>query len=189
MKSSLFTLVLLLVSFTANAQSQVSVFATLTPAGSFVGVSNQLKGEVVKKGDEISSAKLTVAVDTFKTENDLRDEHFRKHLNTGASPEATLTNFKGKDGKATGDLEVNGVKKPVEITYAEKDGVIDAKINVKASDFNPTKVKYLGIGVKDEVRVEVKAKLVAAAAATAATAATAQPTPASKATPAKTKKK
>ncbi len=152
-------LVMALIPITANAENQVSILTKLSPAGSFTAISDKLKGEVIKKGTDVSAENLSVSIDSFKTDNNLRDEHMHKHFNSDKFPQAILTEFKGKAGKATGMLEVNGVKKLVEIQYSEKSNQLIATMELKSSDFGLVKAKYLGIGVKDEVKVDVKVDL------------------------------
>lgn len=149
---------LFLASLSVFAQKAV-VSVTLTPAGSFQATSTKVKGKLVDKGGEITADKITVNVESFKTGIDLRDEHFAKHLKASKKPAAekvTLSNLKAKDGKATADLEVNGVKKPITITYKVEGDVVKAKFNVKASTFELPKAEYLGVGVSDDVVVDVE---------------------------------
>lgn len=141
-------------STTLWAESKVKLFVSLTPAGSFDGVSEKLKGNIVKKGGVVTADKLWVSIETIKTGIDLRDEHFWKHLNSSKHPRATMTEVQGQNGTAKGMLEVNGVKKPITMKYVEKDGHIHTNFTVKASDYNLPKAKYLGVGVGDEIKVE-----------------------------------
>ncbi len=127
---------------------------TLTPAGSFQAVSNKAKGNVIKTGDSFTADKISVSIESFKTGIDLRDEHTWKHLNSTKHPKAILSDVKGQGGKATGQLEVNGVKKPVNISYSVAGADINAKFSVKASDFGLPPKEYLGVGVGDTVTVE-----------------------------------
>jgi polyisoprenoid-binding protein YceI len=144
----------LILSFSLFAKREVKLFVSLTPAGSFEATSEKLKGNVIKKGNSISADKMWVSIESMKTGIDLRDEHFWKHLNSNKYPKAVLTQVKGENGKAQGVLEINGVKKPIAIAYTEKDGHVLAKFNVKASSFNLKKAEYLGVGVRDDVKVE-----------------------------------
>ena len=146
-------LLALLLSAAAQANT-AKIFVSLTPAGSFEAVSEKLKGILIKKDGGYSADKLWVSIESFKTGIDLRDEHFWKHLNSNKSPKVILTNVIGKGGRATGTLEVNGVKKPVNMTYVEKSTDITTTFKVKASDFGLAKASYLGVGVSDEVKIE-----------------------------------
>lgn len=145
----------LLLSFTVMAENKVKVLVSLTPAGSFEAVSEKIKGNLIKTGNTFSADKLWVSIESMKTGIDLRDEHYWKHLNSNKHTKAVITDVKAQGGKGTGVLEVNGVKKPVAITYVEKNQDIVATFKVKASQFNLPKASYMGVGVNDIVQVEV----------------------------------
>lgn len=146
---------LLLVSLNSFAEEKVTLFVSLTPAGSFQAVSKKPKGNLIKEKGAFTADKISVSVESFKTGIDLRDEHFWKHLNSSKHPKVTLYNLKAQDGKGSGQLEVNGIKKPVAISYVEKGQEVEAKFKVKASDYSLPKAEYLGVGVNDVVAVEV----------------------------------
>lgn len=144
----------LLLSLGLYAETKVTVFVELTPAGSFQAVSKKVKGNLFKTGDSFTSEKLTVSVESLKTGIDLRDEHTWKHLNSSKHEKITLTDLKASGGKGSALLEVNGVKKLIAITYKEVNGEVVANFQVKNSDFSLAKVSYLNVGVKDEIKVE-----------------------------------
>ena len=146
-------LLVLLLSTVAQANT-AKILVSLTPAGSFEAVSEKLKGNLIKKDGGYSADKLWVSIESFKTGIDLRDEHFWKHLNSTKFPKAVLTNVIGKGGKATAILEVNGVKKPINMTYVEKSSGITTSFQLKASEFGLAKASYLGVGVTDDVKIE-----------------------------------
>ena len=148
-------LLLLLASLSCLADGKITMFITLTPAGSFQAVSTKPKGNLIKQGGVFTSDKISVSVESFKTSIDLRDEHLWKHMNSSKHPKAVLTNLKAQGGKGTATLEVNGVKKPVALAYTEKGSEVMAKFKVKASDFALPKAEYLGVGVSNDVAVEV----------------------------------
>lgn len=136
-----------------RAESNITLNVSLSPAGSFQAVSKKMKGKLIKQNNLITSDKIVVMIESFKTGIDLRDEHFWKHLQSTKYPKATLTDLKAQKGVGTANLEVNDVKKQITITYVEKDNEVHAEFNVKASDFSLQKAEYLGVGVSDEVRV------------------------------------
>lgn len=144
----------LLVSFLSYAESKVTLLVTLSPAGSFQAVSRKVKGDLYKQGDSFIADKISVSIESLKTGIDLRDEHTWKHLNSSKHPKATLTDLKAAGGKATAMLEVNGEKKPVNITYTSANNEVTAKFTVKASDFKLAKAEYLGVGVEDSINIE-----------------------------------
>lgn len=151
---ALFALLFLLATTFAFAENKITLFVTLNPAGSFQAVSQKPKGNIIKTGDAFTADKITVSIESFKTGIDLRDEHTWKHLNASKHPKATLSSVQGKGGKASAQLEVNGVKKPVNIAYTVVGEDIKAKFSVKASDFGLAKAEYLGVGVEDKIDVE-----------------------------------
>lgn len=145
---------LFIFSVSVMAGGKVVLFVTLSPAGSFQAVSSKAKGNVIKQGDSFTADKISVSIESLKTGIDLRDEHTWKHLNSSKHPKAILTKVKGEGGKAVGTLEVNGVKKPVSMTYKVAGSDINAKFSVKASDFKLPKAEYLGVGVNDVIVIE-----------------------------------
>lgn len=153
---SVFTAFVLVASFSAFAGNKLALNVELSPAGSFQATSDKVKGNIVKQKDgSISADKLSVSIKSMKTGIDLRNEHFWKHLNAEKHPKVILSDIKGKDGKATGQLEVSGIKKLIDITYTEQGSDINAKFSVKPSIFKLPKAQYLGVGVEDLVQGEV----------------------------------
>jgi hypothetical protein len=150
----IFALCLFVCAFSVFAKAQVSIFVSLSPAGSFTAVSEKPKGNLFKQGDSFTADKISITIESFKTGIDLRDEHFWKHLNSTKHDKAVLTNIKATGGKATAELEVNGVKNPIAISYKVSGEEIVAAFAVKASQFSLSKAEYLGVGVDDNVKVE-----------------------------------
>jgi polyisoprenoid-binding protein YceI len=151
---AIFALCLLFISLSTFAENKITVSVELSPAGSFQAVSQKAKGNIIKTGDKFTADKISVSIESFKTGIDLRDEHTWKHMNSTKHPKATLSDLKGEAGKATATLEVNGVKKPVAITYTIVGQDVNAKFTVKASSFAMAKAEYLGVGVNDDIKVE-----------------------------------
>jgi polyisoprenoid-binding protein YceI len=141
-------------SFSALADGKVTLFVTLSPAGSFQAVSKKPKGYVFRQGDSVTAERIAVSVESFETGIELRDEHFHKHLNASKHPRTVLSDVSGSNGKAKGTLEVNGIKKPVAISYKFVGNEMHAQFNTKASEFGLKKAEYLGVGVDDNVKVE-----------------------------------
>ncbi len=148
---------LMMIFFSLNlfAQNQVSINVSLSPSGSFQATTTKIKGHLKQNGALIEGDKISVLIETLKTGIDLRDEHFAKHLHADKFPKATLTQLKAQDGKGSANLEVNGVVRPITLSYILKDGVVKANFSVKASDFNLSKAQYLGVGVEDLVTISV----------------------------------
>ncbi len=138
------------------AEGSIQIAVKLTPAGSFVAKSDRLKGDLSRNQGEISSQKLSVSIDSFKTGMTLRDEHFCKHLGCETQPKAVLSAIKASGGKGTGTLELNGVKRDISFNYEEKESMLIAKFDLNAADFKMPHAKYLGVEVSDLVSIEVR---------------------------------
>ena len=116
------------------------------------------------------SGELKFALATLETGIDLRNEHMKeKYLEVKNYPEArltlkdvplpegyTLASPKSGEGAFTGTLELHGVKKDISGTFAttEKNSV-EAKFEIKISDFKIEIPSYLGVTVADTVKVQV----------------------------------
>ena len=148
-------LAVLILSFNSLAEDKITMFVSLTPAGSFQAVSKKPKGNLIKENGGFSADKISVSIESFKTGIELRDEHLWKHMQSSQFPKATLSELKASGGKGTANLEVNGIKKAVSISFQEKGQEVEAKLKVKASDFKLPKAEYLGVGVDDVVAIEV----------------------------------
>jgi polyisoprenoid-binding protein YceI len=157
---------ILILSFGVGAQ-EASVSVKLKPAGSFVGKSSEVKGSVVQKGDEVEASNIVVTLTNITTGIKLRDEHTRKHLEVEKFPEAVLVSAKGKGGKGDGIIRIRGIEKPVSGTYKVEGGKLLAEFPIKFSDFGITGIKYMGIGVDDNGRINVTVPVGAAPAAAA----------------------
>jgi hypothetical protein len=140
----------------SHAEGTIQIAVKLTPAGSFVAKSDRLKGDLSRTGAELTSQKLSVALDSFKTGMTLRDEHFCKHLGCETQPKAVLSGLKASGGKGTGSLELNGIKRDIPFSYEEKDQAVLARFELNSTDFKMPHAKYLGVEVNDVVNVEVR---------------------------------
>jgi polyisoprenoid-binding protein YceI len=143
-----------LIFSTHSFANKITIGIGLTPAGSFQAISNKAKGNVIKHGDAFTADKISVNIESFKTGIDLRDEHTWRHLNSTKYPRAVFSDVKGQNGKATGKLDINGVKKPVNIFYSVSGNELKAKFSVKASEFSLPEKEYLGVVVNDIINVE-----------------------------------
>jgi hypothetical protein len=152
MKSFLILIALLLGHF---AVAQVTVDVRLSPAGSFKAKTNDIKGFVIKKNGKLEAQNVIVDLRNLKTGIVLRDEHTQKHLETTKFPDATLALASGANGKGTGKIKIRGIEKDIEGTYEEQGSKLRAEFPLKVSDFNITGIRYMGVGVKDEIKVEV----------------------------------
>lgn len=134
---------------------EASVDIKLSPAGSFVGKTPDVKGNVKKVGNKFSAENIVVNLKTLKTGMGLRDEHTQKHLETAKFPEAILVKAEGENGKGKGIIKIRGIEKPIEGTYKVVGKEFQAEFPIKLSDFGITGIRYMSVGVKDQALVKV----------------------------------
>ena len=141
------------------AGSKATFDVTLSPAGDFTGKVGKIVGFATAAGGKVTASEIKVPLKDLTTGIDLRDKHTKEHLEVEKHPFAILTNAEGEGGKGKGTLEIKGVKKEVSGRY-EKDGdELKATFKIKLSDFGITGISYKGIGVDDEVVVNVEVPL------------------------------
>lgn len=149
-----------LISSVAFAETSAVIDVTLSPAGSYKAVSKKVTGSAVKTPDGgVKADNITVDVTSITTGIALRDKHTKEHLKASEFPQAKLLNASGKDGKGKATVEIMGQKKDVTGTYEIKGGELLAKFDVVLSDLGIKGVKYMGVGVKDKVTVNVTVPL------------------------------
>jgi len=152
------------------AGGDVTVVCPLTVGGSFEARTKALSGDVgpaPQQPGTIGGA-LLVKLDTLETGIGLRDHHLRdNYLEVGKGDGynvATLENIQldKNDGKSAfkGTLLLHGQKRQVSgmsTIHRNSDGTIrvDAEFPLKVSEFAIPKPTYLGVGVRDEIRVKV----------------------------------
>ena len=155
-------------------QADVHVICPMTVGGSFDAKTTALSGSVTPSatGSPAFDGSLAVDLRTLDTGIDLRNEHLRQNylevdkgpgFDTATLSEIDLKGFSpdAPEGKGSfgGLLTLHGVTKTV--TGAVDVRQVGAGLRVKASfpvnlsDYSIRKPRYLGIGVKDIVQVEV----------------------------------
>ncbi|MCB0412244.1 MAG: YceI family protein, partial [Bdellovibrionales bacterium] len=92
---------------------------------------------------------------SLSTGIELRDKHLKERLLVSKHPVAKLLMGKGKGGKGTAEIELMGQKKKVAGTYKIEGNNLVSEFKMKLSDLKIEDVRYMGIGVKDEVTVHV----------------------------------
>lgn len=158
-------LLILLTSFQVFPQS-LEVDVTLSPAGSFVGKTNDVKGQAILKGEAVQAENIIINLSSLKTGISLRDSHTQKHLDTKNHPEAKLLKAVGKNGKGKAKIQFRGKEKIVDGTYklSSDKKTLTATFPLVLSEFDITGIKYMGVGVKDSVTVRVSVPVKASSA-------------------------
>lgn len=158
MKSSILTLSLLLsISFisTASHAQMAIVDVSLRPAGSFKVKTSEVKGFAEKKADHFEAHNIVVNLKGIQTGVSLRDEHTKKHLEVEKFPEAVLVSATGKDGKGEGVIRIRGIDHKIQGSYKLEGNNLTAQFPLKLSDYKIEGIKYMGVGVSDEVTLLV----------------------------------
>ena len=156
------------------SQADVRVMCPMTVGGSFDVKTNALSGSMSANASRSTALDGSLAVDlhTLDTGISLRNEHLRQqYLEVDKAPEygqAVLTNIElqgvnrdapqGK-GSFTGSLALHGVTKPVsgplEVRKEGSGLQVKASFPVRLADYAISEPRYLGVGVKDTVQVNV----------------------------------
>jgi polyisoprenoid-binding protein YceI len=151
-------LTLLPLSTLADGKGEADV--SLTPAGDFKAKVDDVKGFATMKDGGVMAENVVVNLKTIETGIALRDKHAReKYLEVEKYPEMTLVKAVGKGGKGKGLIKYRGVQKEVQGTYSVEGDTLKANFPIKLSEFNITGVKYMGVGVDDEVKIQVELPL------------------------------
>ena len=166
MSSSLFKLTsaslvfcLVFVSNISHAQeASVKAYVSLSPAGDFVAQMKKVTGNATLEGKKYSAKNIVVDMSSLSTGLELRDEHAKnKYLDIKKYPEAVLVTATGENGTGEGKLKYRNQEKPIKGTYKVLSGgkAIQADFKIKLSDYDIKGINYKGIGVDDEVKLEV----------------------------------
>jgi polyisoprenoid-binding protein YceI len=155
-------------------QGDVRVMCQMTIGGSFDAKTAALGGSVTTSASRSPAfdGSLTVDLRTLDTGIGLRNDHLREtYLEVDKAPgydKAVLSaiTLKGLNpdapegkGSFTGSLTLHGATNPVtgsvEVRKAGDALRVKASFPVKLADYNIAEPRYLGVGVKDPVQVDV----------------------------------
>ncbi len=150
------------------SNGDVRVVCPMTVGGSFEARTTALSGSLAASGPN----EITVDLRNLDTGIALRNDHLREsYLEVGkgdgfdtavlseiAIAAADPAAFQGRT-TFTGTLRLHGVSKPVtgSVELRRQGGAlrVAASFPVRLADFGIAEPRYLGVGVKDEVRVNV----------------------------------
>jgi polyisoprenoid-binding protein YceI len=157
MFSKLILALFVVCSFQLVKAQNLKMFVTLNPAGDFVAENEKIDGKVYENADgSVEASNIKLAVKEFKTGITLRDNHMvEKYLEASKYPEILLKIAKGKNGKGEAIITVKGKSAKVSGSYMKGKDKLKALFNAKISDFGIADINYKGIGVEDEVKIEV----------------------------------
>lgn len=150
-------LLILSVFISASIQAApVEVTVRMSPAGSFVIKGDKVDGAVTVTGAAVKATTITIPTQSLKTGIDLRDKHALERLEADKYPNITLVTGEGTNGEGTGTIKIKNIEKPISGTYTIEKDQLSAQFKLKLSDFAIEKIRYLSVGVKDEVEVKVQ---------------------------------
>jgi polyisoprenoid-binding protein YceI len=156
-------------------QANVRVTCPMTVGGSFEAKTTALSGSVTARASQspVFDGHLAVDLRTLDTGITLRNEHLREtylEVDKGQGyDQATVSEIElnglnadapaGGKGSFTGSLTLHGVTQmvtgPVDVRHAGAGLRVQASFPVNLSDFGIREPRYLGIGVKNTVQVQV----------------------------------
>ncbi len=143
----------------AQAQSSLTVDVKLKPAGTFQAKTTKIKGSAHRTEGGVAAENIVIDVASLSTGISMRDKHLKDHLEVATYPTAKLIKAVGKQGKGKGIIEIKGQKQDVDGTYTIDGHSLIAKFKMQLSKLKITDVRYMGVGVADEVQITIKVPL------------------------------
>lgn len=154
---------------------EVRVRCRLTVGGSFDAITSQVSGRfgLEAAGAGVDAGRVTVALDSLDTGIELRNAHLReRYLEVGRAEEfrhAVLTGLElveplpaGHDAQETefsGLLSLHGVERRIEgraeLERRDDRLSVEAEFALSLAAFEIPPPRYLGVGVRDEIRITV----------------------------------
>lgn len=148
--------------FTSVARSnpEVTLKFKMAPMGNFIATTSQVNGTAKMIGAKVLAEGIRIPINSLDAGMSLRSKHMKeKYLEMEKFPEAKLIKAEGENGKGTGVIEIHGVQKPIQGEYKIENNELVADFTVKISDYGIAKVKYLSVGVNDEVKINIRVPL------------------------------
>jgi hypothetical protein len=149
---------ILLVSsqFAFAGSANVGVDVSLSPAGGFKAETDKVQGFAYKTPTGIAAENVLIDMKSLKTGVSLRDKHTKEHLLVEKYPQSKLIKAVGKGGKGEAIVEIMGKQQKVKGTYTVEGNLLKAQFPVNLPDVNIKGIRYMGIGVKDQVMINVQ---------------------------------
>ncbi len=99
---------------------------------------------------------MSIDLRTITTGLTLRDKHTKERLRVDQYPSAKLVKAVGKDGQGEATIMVSGKTLEVKGTYKVDGQNLRAEFPMKLSQLDITGVRYMNVGVKDDVVVRIE---------------------------------
>jgi len=149
-------LVLIINCYAFAGDKLVEVTVRLSPVGSYVARTSDVQGTIKVNGGKVNATEIKVQTKSLKTGITLRDKHTQERLQADKFPEIILLTGEGISGMGKGIIKIKGIEKPIEGSYKIEGKSIVAEFKLSIKQFGIENVKYLGVGVKDEVDIKVQ---------------------------------
>lgn len=146
-------------STSSNEVGIIKAAVSLNPVGDFTATIRQNGAFATETADgKVVASNLKFEVKNLDTGLDLRTTHAKeKYLEIKKFPTLDLIEATGQNGQGTAKIRVHGQEKTVSGTYSVvQDKILKAKFNTKLSDFGINDINYKGVGVEDEVAIEIE---------------------------------
>ncbi len=138
----------------SDSPPPISIAVSMTPMGSFTIVAAKVSGKGSRKGAFFSATEISVAVADLDSQIPLRTTHLKEKLEEKTFPTVSATQISAQQGKGTAKITIRGISKDLSFSYTDLGkNLAQASFTLKLSDFGISGIKYLGIGVDDEVLV------------------------------------
>jgi polyisoprenoid-binding protein YceI len=156
-------------NFAMADQARVDLSFHLFPAGSFHAKTANISGGISKPqsvrgpsstGSVLNATNIVVDLKSLKTGIALRDRHLQEYLETDKYPTAVLLEARGANGHGKGKIKIRNIVKEVNIEYKVVNKMAEGNFKINISDFKIKEPKYMGVGVDDEVEVNIVLPLV-----------------------------
>lgn len=147
-----------LANFAFAQENSVKAYFVLNPMGDFVGTMKVISGNVTLQDGKFKGKNIVVDLNSLSTGMDLRDDHAKnKYLEVKKYPTAVLMEAIGANGVGKARIKIKDKETVVNGTYkvSSSGKNLKAEFKIKMSSFGITDINFKGVGVEDEVKVEI----------------------------------
>lgn len=134
----------------------LKVTLELSPIGSFVIETSKIKGKLVKFKEGYKSKKIYLKVKDLTTGIDLRDQHLKEKLMISKFPKIYVSEVNTVKNKGSAKIKIKNIIKKISFKFKElENNFIEANFQLSLVDFNIKGIRYMGVGVKDKIKVSI----------------------------------
>lgn len=150
--------ILSLANFAFAQDNTVKAYFVLNPMGDFIGTMKVISGNVSLQDGKFKGKNIVVDLKSLTTGMELRDDHAKnKYLDVKKYPTAVLLEAIGANGIGKARIKIRDKETLINGTYkvSSSGKNLKAEFKIKLSSIGIADINFKGIGVEDEVRVEV----------------------------------